>query len=177
LVSLRDLRAANGAVKLVRVVHTKRLGLFRQPRTGSTLPVDGRSFSPVNMARTNLGCLIQQTDSLALPCIIVHNPSHHRCMGPLNTHQHMGALLITPHPLTSSHTPWLHPHPLVDRHRLLPYICLFRTQVVPPPHHLIVQAKAPCLPMYLMEPHHHKIHISHFPDLHNLWLPHIPMWG
>jgi hypothetical protein len=48
LVSLRDLRAANGAVKLVRVVHTKRLGLFRQPRTGSTLPVDGRSFSPVN---------------------------------------------------------------------------------------------------------------------------------
>jgi hypothetical protein len=48
LVSLRDLRAANGDVKLVRVVHTKRLGLFRQPRTGSTLPVDGRSFSPVN---------------------------------------------------------------------------------------------------------------------------------
>jgi transposase InsO family protein len=48
LVSLRDLRAANGAVKLVRVVHTKRLGLFRQPRTGSTLPVDGWTVSPVN---------------------------------------------------------------------------------------------------------------------------------
>ena len=39
MVFLRDLRAANGAVKLVRVVHSKRLGLFRQPRTGSTLPV------------------------------------------------------------------------------------------------------------------------------------------
>jgi hypothetical protein len=48
LVSLRDLRAANGAVKLVRVVHTERLGLFRQPRTGSTLPVDGWTVSPVN---------------------------------------------------------------------------------------------------------------------------------
>jgi hypothetical protein len=94
------------------------------------------------LARTNLGCLIQQTDSLVLPCIIVHNPSHHRCMGPLNTHQHMGALLITPHPLTNSHIPWLHPHPLVDRHQHLPYIRLFQTQVVPPPHHLIVQAKA-----------------------------------
>jgi hypothetical protein len=95
-----------------------------------------------HLARTNLGCLIQQTDSLVLPCIIVHNPSHHQCMGPLNTHQHMGALLITPHPLTNNHTPWLHPHPLVDRHQHLPYICLFQTQVVPPPHHLIVQAKA-----------------------------------
>jgi hypothetical protein len=30
------------------VVHSKRLGLFRQPRTGSTLSVDGRSISPVN---------------------------------------------------------------------------------------------------------------------------------
>jgi hypothetical protein len=30
------------------VVHSKRLGLFRQPRTGSTLPVDGRSISPIN---------------------------------------------------------------------------------------------------------------------------------
>jgi hypothetical protein len=39
---------ANGAVKPVRVVHSKRLGLFRQPRTGSTLSVDGRSISPVN---------------------------------------------------------------------------------------------------------------------------------
>jgi hypothetical protein len=48
LVSLRDLRAANRAVKLVRVLHTKRLGLFRQPRTGSTLPVDGWTVSPVN---------------------------------------------------------------------------------------------------------------------------------
>jgi hypothetical protein len=139
-------------------------------------------YSPISqnlchLARTNLGCLIQQTDSLVLPCIIVHNPSHHRCMGPLNTHQHMGALLITPHPLTNSYTPWLHPHPSVDRHRHLPCIRLFQTQVVPPPHHLIVQAKVPRLPMYLMEPHHHKIHIFPFPDLHNLWLPRIPIRG
>jgi hypothetical protein len=49
LVFLGDLRAANGAVKLVRVVHSKRLGLFRQPRTGSTLSIDGRSISPVNI--------------------------------------------------------------------------------------------------------------------------------
>ena len=128
-------------------------------------------------ARTNLGCLIQQTDSLVPPCIIILNPSHHRCMGPLNTHQHMGALLITPHPLTNSHTLLLHLHPLVDRHRHLPYIRLFQTQVVPPPHHLIVLVKARSLPMYLMEPHHHKIHIFRFPDLHNLWLPSIPMQG
>jgi hypothetical protein len=53
LVSSRDLRAANGAVKLVRVVHTKRLGLFRQPRTGSTLPVDGWTVSPVNSQPRN----------------------------------------------------------------------------------------------------------------------------
>jgi hypothetical protein len=130
-----------------------------------------------HLAKTNLGCLIQQTDLLVLPCIIVHNPSHHRCMGPLNTRQHMGALLITPHPLTNSHTPWLHPHPLMDRHRHLPYIRLFQTQVVPPPHHLIVLEKAPRLPIYLTEPHHRKIHISHFLALHNLWLPHIPMRG
>jgi hypothetical protein len=55
LVSLRDLRAANGAVKLVRVVHTKRLGLFRQPRTGSTLPVDGWTVSPVNIFLEKFG--------------------------------------------------------------------------------------------------------------------------
>jgi hypothetical protein len=48
LVSLGNLRAANGAVKLVKVVHSKRLGLFRQPRTDSTLPVDGWTVSPVN---------------------------------------------------------------------------------------------------------------------------------
>jgi hypothetical protein len=35
---------ANGAIKPVRVSHTKRLGLFRQPRTGLVLPIDGRSF-------------------------------------------------------------------------------------------------------------------------------------
>jgi hypothetical protein len=128
-------------------------------------------------AKTNLGCLIQQTDLLVLPCIIVHNPNHHRCMGLLNTHQRTGALRTTPHPITSSHTLLLHLHPLVDRHRHLPYICLFQTQVVPPPHHLIVQVKAPRLPMYLMEPHHHRTPIFPFPDLHNLWLPHIPIRG
>ena len=135
------------------------------------------SQNPCRLARTNLGCLIQQTDSLVVPCIIVHNPSHHRCMGPLNTHQHMGALLITPHPLTNSHTPWLHPHPLVDRHWHLPYIRLFQTQVVPPPHHLIVQAKAPRLPMYLMEPHHHRTLTFPFRVLHNPWLSHILIRG
>jgi hypothetical protein len=69
------------------------------------------------------------------------------------------------------------PHPLADCHQHLPYIRLFQTQLVPPPHHLIVQAKAPHLPMYLMEPHHHKIHIFPFPDLHNLWLPRIQYGG
>jgi hypothetical protein len=57
LVFLGDLRAANGAVKLVRVVHSKWLGLFRQPRTGSTLPVDGRSISPVNRSASYLPSL------------------------------------------------------------------------------------------------------------------------
>jgi hypothetical protein len=88
-----------------------------------------------------------------------------------------GGTSYYPPPLTNSHTPWLHPHPLADRHQHLPYIRLFQTQVPPPPHHLIVQAKAPRLPMYLMEPHHHKIHIFPFPDLHNLWLPRIPIRG
>jgi hypothetical protein len=64
-----------------------------------------------HLSRTNLGCLIQQTDSLVPPCIIAHNPSHHQCMGPLNTHQHMGALVIIPHPLTNSRTLLLHLHP------------------------------------------------------------------
>jgi hypothetical protein len=39
---------ANGAIKPVRTSYTKWLGLFRQPRTGLALPVDGRSISPVN---------------------------------------------------------------------------------------------------------------------------------
>jgi hypothetical protein len=51
------------------------------------------------------------------------------------------------------------------------------TTVVLPPHHLIVLVKAHSLPMYLMDPHHHKIHTSPFPDLHNPWLPHIHMRG
>jgi hypothetical protein len=130
-----------------------------------------------HLAKTNLGCLTPQTDSLVLPCIISHNPIHHRCMGPLSTRQRMGALLITPHPLTNNNILSLSLHPLVDHHQDLPYTHLFQTQVVPPPHHLIVLTKAPRLPMYLMDPHHYKIHISHFPDLHNLWLPRITMQG
>jgi hypothetical protein len=39
---------ANGAIKPVRMSYTKWLGLFRQPWTGLVLPIDGRSFSPVN---------------------------------------------------------------------------------------------------------------------------------
>jgi hypothetical protein len=39
---------ANGAIKPVRTSYPKRLGLFRQPRTGLALPVDGWSISPVN---------------------------------------------------------------------------------------------------------------------------------
>jgi hypothetical protein len=39
---------ANGAIKPVGTSYPKRLGLFRQPRTGLALPVDGWSISPVN---------------------------------------------------------------------------------------------------------------------------------
>jgi hypothetical protein len=39
---------ANRSIKLVRIGYTKRLGLFRQPRTRSILPVDSMSNLPVN---------------------------------------------------------------------------------------------------------------------------------
>jgi hypothetical protein len=39
---------ANRAIKPIRIGHTKWLGLIRQPRTGSILPVDGVSLTPVN---------------------------------------------------------------------------------------------------------------------------------
>ena len=47
------LRLANGAIKPVRTSYTKWLGLFRQPRTGLTLPVDGWSISPINNLLTS----------------------------------------------------------------------------------------------------------------------------
>jgi hypothetical protein len=40
------------------VVHSKRLGLFRQPRTDSTLSVDGQSISPVNKEVEYLGHIV-----------------------------------------------------------------------------------------------------------------------
>ena len=113
-----------------------------------------------HLAKTNPGCLTQQIDSLVPPLTTVHNPNHHRCMERLSTHQHMGALLITPHPLINSHILLLYLHPPVDHHRHLPYINLLQTPVVLHPHQLIVLVKALCLPMYLMERHHHRISIS-----------------
>jgi hypothetical protein len=47
---------ANGAIKPVRTSYTKRLGLFRQPRTGLALPVDGQSISPVNSSYQEYKC-------------------------------------------------------------------------------------------------------------------------
>jgi hypothetical protein len=44
---------ANRAIKPIRIGYTKWLGLFRQPWTGSVLPIDGRSISPVNTAELN----------------------------------------------------------------------------------------------------------------------------
>jgi hypothetical protein len=44
----RILRLANGAIKPVRTSYTKQLGLYRQPLTGITLPVDEWSILPVN---------------------------------------------------------------------------------------------------------------------------------
>jgi hypothetical protein len=39
----------------------------------------------------------------------------------------------------------------------------------PPSNHLIVLVTAPHRPMYLMEPHHHRIHTFPFRVLHNPW--------
>jgi len=40
---------AKEAIKPIKIDYTKRLGLIRQPQSGSILPVDGMSNFPVNM--------------------------------------------------------------------------------------------------------------------------------
>jgi hypothetical protein len=59
--------------------YTKRLGLFRQPRTGLTLPVDGWSISPVNtmLYRQIIGSLMYLMNTRPDICFVVNTLSQY----------------------------------------------------------------------------------------------------
>jgi hypothetical protein len=50
---------ANGAIKPVKIDHTKRLGLIRQPWSRSILLVDGVSLTPVNNPSNSIHSLYE----------------------------------------------------------------------------------------------------------------------